>query len=99
VQPDTPLTTALSMLLEAGISALPVVNGSGSLLDVYARGDITLLARCNAYSRLQFEDMTVGQALSLAGCAATHAAALRPASGSGALPLLSCGACCMTRLL
>jgi CBS domain-containing protein len=67
IQPDMPLTTALSMLLEAGISALPVVDSDGVLLDVYARGDITLLACCNAYSRLQYEDMTVGQALSLVG--------------------------------
>ena len=31
VQPDMPLTTALSMLLEAEISALPVVDATGVL--------------------------------------------------------------------
>lgn len=72
VQPDMPLTTALSMLLEAEISALPVVDATGVLLDVYARGDITLLARGNAYRRLQYEDLTVAQALSLIGGPASH---------------------------
>ena len=37
----------------------------GSLLDVYARADITALCRSNAYNRLQWEDVTVGQALAL----------------------------------
>ncbi len=47
------------MLLEAGVSALPVVDDKRCLLDVYARGDITALARGNAYNRLQWEDVTV----------------------------------------
>ena len=38
----------------------------GALLDMYARSDITMLARGNSYQRLQMEDMTVGTALSLA---------------------------------
>lgn len=32
---------------------------------MYARSDITMLARGNSYSRLQWEDVTVGQALDL----------------------------------
>ncbi|KAI3424253.1 hypothetical protein D9Q98_009607 [Chlorella vulgaris] len=67
VRLDTPLTQALGLLLEAGVSCLPVVDSSGVLLDVYARADITMLAKGNAYARLQFEDVTVGQALALAG--------------------------------
>lgn len=66
VRPSTPLTEALGLLLEAGISCLPVVDKAGALVDVYARADITMLAKGNAYSRLQFEDVTVGQALALA---------------------------------
>ncbi|KAK9791564.1 hypothetical protein WJX73_004531 [Symbiochloris irregularis] len=66
VRMDTPLTTALSTLLEAGVSALPVVDERGVLVDMYARSDITQLARSSAYSRLQYEDVTVGQALALA---------------------------------
>lgn len=66
VRPDTPLTSALSLLLEAGVSTLPVVDERGVLVDMYARSDITQLARASAYSRLQYEDVTVGQALALA---------------------------------
>jgi CBS domain-containing protein len=45
VHPDTPLTAALGLLLEAGVSCLPVVDPQGALLDVYARADITTLAK------------------------------------------------------
>ena len=66
VHHSTPLTEALGLLLEAGVSCLPVVDDHGALVDVYARSDITMLAKSNAYNRLQFEDVTVGQALALA---------------------------------
>lgn len=39
---------ALGLLLEAGVSCLPVVDAGGVLLDVYARADITLLAKVSA---------------------------------------------------
>jgi len=39
---------------------------NGVLIDQYARADITQLAKGNAYNRLQWEEMTVGQALALA---------------------------------
>ena len=93
IQPTMPLTTALSMLVEASISALPVVDAEGALLDVYARGDITLLARGNAYSRLQCEDMTVGHALALAGAPGSASGSGGGGSGSGAsfAPLRLCG--------
>lgn len=66
VHPSTPLTSALTLLLESGVSVLPVVDDNGVLLDIYARSDITNLAKGNAYNRLQYEEMTVQQALSLA---------------------------------
>jgi CBS domain-containing protein len=67
VTPATPLTSALGLLLEHGVSSLPVVDAeTGALVDVYARADIGALARGGAYSRLQWEDVTVGQALALA---------------------------------
>lgn len=69
VQPSTPLTTALQLLLEEGVSVLPVVDASGALLDMYARSDISMLAKGNSYNRLQWEELTVGQALSLANAA------------------------------
>jgi len=82
VSPSTPLATALGTLLQAGLSALPVVGPDGALIDVYARADITALARGGAYSRLQWEDVTVGQALALA---ALPTAAWAPAT-AGAPP-------------
>eukprot|EP00889_Picochlorum_renovo_P005327 jgi/Picre1/32357/NNA_007703.t1 len=66
VKHSTPLYQAFSMLLEGGFSCLPVVNDAGVLVDIYAKSDITMLAKSNAYSRLQFEDVTVGQVLALA---------------------------------
>jgi hypothetical protein len=47
------------------VSALPVLDDQGGLVDIYARADITALAAANAYNRLQWEDVTVGQALRL----------------------------------
>ncbi len=47
------------MHLRAGVQ-------SGVLIDMYARSDITQLAKGNAYNRLQWEEVTVGQALALA---------------------------------
>eukprot|EP00850_Spirogloea_muscicola_P005578 SM000025S08473 [mRNA] locus=s25:920558:923812:- [translate_table: standard] len=46
-----------------GVSSLPVVDENGALTDVYARSDITALARDRTYARLQLEDITVAQAL------------------------------------
>jgi CBS domain-containing protein len=87
VSPATPLAAALGLLLEAGLSALPVVDGGGGLVDCYARGDITALARGGAYSRLQWEDVTVGQALALAPLPpAGWGGALGPAGGARLAP-------------
>ncbi|GBG76312.1 hypothetical protein CBR_g22060 [Chara braunii] len=57
------LSSALTLLLEAGVSSLPVVDDNGALVDVYARSDITALAKDRAYTRLQLDDITVSQAL------------------------------------
>ncbi|KAJ7286733.1 hypothetical protein O6H91_09G104700 [Diphasiastrum complanatum] len=62
---DAYLSTALELLLQVGVSALPVVDGNGSLLDVYTRSDITALARDRAYTTIQFNDITVAQALQI----------------------------------
>jgi len=85
VQPNTPLTSALGALLEAGVSALPVVDERRTLLDVYARSDITQLCRGNVYSRLQWEEVTVGQALA----ATTGPSPWGSAAGSAASSLHS----------
>ncbi len=36
-----------------------MVDENRALLDIYARSDITLLCKGNAYNRLQWEDVTV----------------------------------------
>lgn len=48
VGPGTPLTHALGLLLEGGVSCLPVVDGQGVLLDIFARSDIAMLAKVRA---------------------------------------------------
>ena len=45
VQPGTPLTQALGLLLSGGVSSLPVVDGQGVLLNIFARSDIAMLAK------------------------------------------------------
>lgn len=62
---NTPITVALNILFETGVSCLPVVDERGALVDVFARADITLLARSNAYNQLQHEDIPVGSVLAL----------------------------------
>jgi len=63
ITPTTKLTDALNLLLEANVSALPIVNDRGTLIDVYARSDIIQLASDSAYSAISFEDATVSDAL------------------------------------
>ena len=89
MHPSTPLKTALAMLLQAGVGALPIVDDSNCLLDVYARNDILALARNNAYSQLPLDSISVSQALHFmkagaAAAAATAGGADLPAPGDGA---------------
>jgi len=65
IRPDTLLIDALNLLLEADVSALPVVDNEHILIDIYARTDITHLAKNHAYTRLQQEELTVHQALTI----------------------------------
>jgi 5'-AMP-activated protein kinase regulatory gamma subunit len=67
VSTSTLLTDALNMLKT--YSCLPVIDEEGLLVDIYTRTDIISLAKSNAYSRLQFEEVTVMQALSLSNMA------------------------------
>ncbi|GJP46219.1 hypothetical protein CLOM_g5528 [Closterium sp. NIES-68] len=63
LQTSMSLFAALSLLLQAGVSSLPVVDESGALIDIYARSDITTLAKDHVYARLNIDEFTVGQAL------------------------------------
>ncbi|CAM6101562.1 unnamed protein product [Calypogeia fissa] len=62
---NTTLSTALALLLQTGVSSLPIVDEHGSLLDIYSRSDITALARDRSYAHLQLDVVTVTQALQI----------------------------------
>lgn len=57
---DTPLTEVVTLLSSNGISALPVVDESGKLLNMYELYDVLTLIKGNGYGDLE---MTVGEAL------------------------------------
>jgi CBS domain-containing protein len=40
LRPVASLSSALSLLLEAHVSEIPIVDDNGSLLDIYSRSDI-----------------------------------------------------------
>ncbi|KAL0342212.1 UNVERIFIED_CONTAM: Sucrose nonfermenting 4-like protein [Sesamum calycinum] len=65
LHPMIPLNTALTLLLEAQISSIPIVDNSGIFINIYSRSDITSLAKDNIYTRVQLNQMTVSQALEL----------------------------------
>jgi CBS domain-containing protein len=97
MHPSTPLKTALAMLLQAGVGALPIVDDVGTLLDVYARNDILALARNNAYSQLPLDSISVSQALHYmkagAGAGGAGAAFAAPAEAGGGGPPRRCYTC------
>ena len=57
---DTPLIRVLDMFVNMRISAVPIVDESGVLLDVYEKFDVSYLARDGAHTNL---NMPVSQAL------------------------------------
>eukprot|EP00053_Salpingoeca_punica_P017983 m.174631 g.174631 ORF g.174631 m.174631 type:complete len:528 (+) comp17331_c0_seq1:470-2053(+) len=57
---DTPLIVALNIFSERRVSALPIVNGEGVVVDIYAKFDAINLARERTYNNL---DVTVFHAL------------------------------------
>eukprot|EP01018_Ginkgo_biloba_P033493 Gb_06739 [translate_table: standard] len=63
LSPDAPLSSAFSLLLHARVSAIPIVDDNGSLLDIYARSDITALAKDTAYARVRLDELTIHRAL------------------------------------
>ncbi|EDV27173.1 uncharacterized protein TRIADDRAFT_50086 [Trichoplax adhaerens] len=60
VSPDTPLIVAHNIIMERRISALPIVNEAGKVMDIYAKFDALNLAEGRSYNNL---DVTVRQAL------------------------------------
>jgi 5'-AMP-activated protein kinase regulatory gamma subunit len=57
---DTPLIDALRIFLEKRVSALPLVDADGKVVDIYAKFDVINLAAEKAYNDL---DITVQEAL------------------------------------
>ncbi|KAM4533743.1 5'-AMP-activated protein kinase subunit gamma-2-like isoform 3-T3 [Odontesthes bonariensis] len=60
IHPDTPLITALSVFTHRRVSALPVVDHNGNVVDIYSKFDVINLAAEKTYNNL---DVTVTQAL------------------------------------
>ncbi|XP_076326257.1 5'-AMP-activated protein kinase subunit gamma-1-like isoform X2 [Tachypleus tridentatus] len=57
---DTPVITVLNQFIERRVSALPIVNEEGKVVDIYAKFDVINLAAEKTYNNL---DMTVRKAL------------------------------------
>jgi len=87
---EAPLASALADMLAVGVSALPVVDANGALMDVWARSDITALAHDSAYSRVLLDDLTVAQALALAHESANTRAASGAVTGEVRRRLHTC---------
>ncbi|XP_073705572.1 5'-AMP-activated protein kinase subunit gamma-2 [Garra rufa] len=60
IHPDTPIIKALGMFVERRVSALPVVDVTGKVVDIYSKFDVINLAAEKTYNNL---DITVTQAL------------------------------------
>uniref|UniRef100_A0A671PWE4 5'-AMP-activated protein kinase subunit gamma-2-like n=1 Tax=Sinocyclocheilus anshuiensis TaxID=1608454 RepID=A0A671PWE4_9TELE len=60
IHPDTPIIKALSIFVERRVSALPVVDESGKVVDIYSKFDVINLAAEKMYNNL---DISVTQAL------------------------------------
>ncbi|XP_055007508.1 5'-AMP-activated protein kinase subunit gamma-1-like isoform X2 [Boleophthalmus pectinirostris] len=60
IHPDTPIIKALNIFVERRVSALPVVDDAGKVVDIYSKFDVINLAAEKTYNNL---DITVTQAL------------------------------------
>ncbi|KAE8626347.1 hypothetical protein XENTR_v10006597 [Xenopus tropicalis] len=60
VRPDTPVYVALGIFVQRRVSALPVVDDSGRVVDIYSKFDVINLAAEKTYNNL---DITVTKAL------------------------------------
>ncbi|XP_062213075.1 sucrose nonfermenting 4-like protein [Phragmites australis] len=65
LRPNASLSSALNLLVQAGVSSIPIVDENDSLLDTYSRSDITALAKDKVYTRVRLDEMTINQALQL----------------------------------
>lgn len=65
LRPNASLGAALSLLVQAEVSSIPIVDDNDSLLDIYTRSDITALAKDRAYAQIHLDEMSIHQALQL----------------------------------
>ncbi|XP_076891740.1 sucrose nonfermenting 4-like protein [Bidens hawaiensis] len=65
LRPNSSLSAALNLFIQADVSSIPIVDDNDSLLDVYSRSDITALAKDKIYTRINLDEMTIHQALQL----------------------------------
>ncbi|KAL8188867.1 hypothetical protein R6Q57_029622 [Mikania cordata] len=65
LRPNASLSDALSLLVQAEVSAVPIVDDNDSLLDIYCRSDITALAKDRAYAQIHLNELSIHQALQL----------------------------------
>lgn len=65
LRPNASLGVALTLLVEADVSSVPIVDENDSLLDLYSRSDITSLAKDRAYAQIRLDEMSIHQALQL----------------------------------
>ncbi|KAF7123707.1 hypothetical protein RHSIM_Rhsim12G0182200 [Rhododendron simsii] len=66
LRPNDTLGSALNLLLGENISSIPIVDGDGSLINIYSRSDITSLAKDDAYTRIRLDQPVISQVLELA---------------------------------
>ncbi|KAJ3669272.1 hypothetical protein LUZ60_011222 [Juncus effusus] len=65
LRPNASLSSALSLLIQAQVSSIPIVDENDALVDTYSRSDITALAKDKVYSHMRLDEMNVHQALQL----------------------------------
>ncbi|KAL7178099.1 hypothetical protein ACSBR2_031285 [Camellia fascicularis] len=61
LRPRSSLGLALSLLVQAQVSSIPIVDDNDSLLNVYSRSDINALAKDKIYTHINLEEMTINQ--------------------------------------
>ncbi|KAL8117487.1 sucrose nonfermenting 4-like protein isoform X2 [Apium graveolens] len=65
LRPRELLGYALHLFIEAQISAVPIVDDDGSLLNVFSRSDIISLANGSVHAQIQLDQRTIAEALAL----------------------------------
>ncbi|KAK1363924.1 sucrose nonfermenting 4-like protein [Heracleum sosnowskyi] len=65
LRPRELLGYALHLFIEAQISAVPIVDDEGALLNVFSRSDITSLTNGSVHAQIQLDQRTIAEALAL----------------------------------